>query len=632
MFDLVANRKRLVQIVIAIIMLPFALFGVDFYFRGMDATDQIAKVGDQPIGANEFSNALREHQDRMRRMMQGKVDLEMLNSPEVKAGVLDRLIDQKLLLKGAEKERVTISDLQLSEYIHEVPEFRDENGKFSKERYEMLLRTQGLTPAMFEANLRRDALVGQMRQAVESTHWLPSTVTQRLSVIRAQQREVSQHVITLQPYEAGVTLNPGEAKDYYDKNPKLYSLPERVRVEYLQLSMEALTKAITVSDEELQEYYKQHSAQFEKPEERHASHILIAADEKATTEVKAKAKARAEELLAQAKKNPAGFGDLAKAHSQDPGSAPAGGDLGFFQRGRMAKAFDDTVFAMGAAGEIAGPVETRFGYHVIKLEGIKPAERQPLEEVRTQIEDEVRKSTASRLYAEKAELFSSLVYEQSDSLKPAADALKLAPEQSTWITRERAEAAALNHEKVLAAIFSDEAIKNKRNTEAIDVGGNTLVAARVVEHVASTRQPFEVVRELIEEQLRSTKAAALAKKDGEALLARLRKGESPSIMWSQPVMVSREKPEGLSPEAAQAVFRADVTKLPAYAGYTTPDQRYVIFRIGRVESGAALDAAQSKEVSDQISAIIARELQAARMKALRDKAKVTINKDRLEKS
>lgn len=632
MFDLVANRKRLVQIVIAVIMLPFALFGVDFYFRGMDSSDQIAKVGDRSIGGNEFGRALRDHQDQMRRVTQGKVDLEMLNSPAVRAGVLDQLIDQKLLIKGAEKDKIMVSDLQLSEYIHDVPAFRDEAGKFSKERYEMLLRTQGMTPAVFEANLRRDALVGQLRQAVESTHWLPKTVTQRLSGIRAQKREVSQHVLTLQSYEAGITIEPSEAKDYYDKNPKLYNLPERVRVEYLQLSMEGLVKSIKVGDDEVQKYYQEHSAQFEKPEERHASHILIAADEKATPEVKAKAKARAEELLAQAKKNPAGFGELAKAHSQDPGSSPSGGDLGFFQRGRMAKDFDDTVFGMKAAGEIAGPVATRFGYHIIKLEAIKPVERQPVEAVRAQIEDDIRKSTGSRQFAEKAEQFSSLVYEQSDSLKPAADALKLIPEQSAWITRDRAEPAALNNAKLLGAIFSGESIKSKRNTEAIDIGGNTLVAARVIEHVPSARQPLEIVRELIVDHLRSTKAAALAKKDGEATLARLKKGETPAMTWSTPVMVSREKPEGLSPEAAQAVFRTDVTKLPAYVGYTTPDQRYVIFRVGRVEAGTTLDATQSKEVSDQISTIIARELQAARMKALRDRSKVTINQSKLEKS
>lgn len=630
MFDLVANRKRLVQIVIAIIMLPFALFGVDFYFRGMDSADQLAKVGDQEIGSQEYTNALRQHQDQLRQMMQGKVDTAMLSSPEVKLAVLDKLVDEKILLKGAEKERITISDAQVSSIIREVPAFKDESGKFSKERYEMLLRTQSLTPAMFEANLRRDALVGQMRQAVEGTHWLPKTVTERLGKIRAQAREVSQSVIALQPYLGGVTLGANEAKEYYDKNTNLYALPERVRVEYLQVSMEALAKNVTVTDGDVQKYYQEHSGQFEKAEERRASHILITVDVGAAADVKAKAKAKAEELLSQSRKAPAQFGELAKTNSQDPGSASTGGDLGFFPKGRMAPAFDAAVFAM-KPGEVSGPVETKFGFHIIKLEEIKGGERQALEQVRAQIEEEVRKTNASRLYAESAEQFSNLVYEQSDSLKPAADAIKLVTEQSGWITRDRAEPAVLGNEKLLSAIFADEAIKNKRNTEAVDVGNNTLVAARVIEHVPSTRQPFEVVREIIEDHLKSTKAAVLAKKDGESKLARLRTGEALDLTWSPGVMVSREKPEGLSPEAAQTVFQADVSKLPAYAGFTTSDQRYVIFRIGKVEN-APSDAAQDKQLATQVSTLLAREIQSARLKILRDKAKVVIHKEKLDKN
>lgn len=630
MFDFVANKKRVVQVVIGLLLLPFAFVGVDFYFRGMDASDQIAKVGDYAIGSAEFGSALRERQEQLREMMQGKVDIDFLNSPEIKNQVLEQLIEQKLLLASATEDRITVPDPYLGALLHEIPAFKDEAGKFSKERYEMLLRSRGMSVDGFEANLRRDVLLGQMRDAVTTGHWMPSTVVQRLAKIRAQQREVSQNVTTLQPYFATVSLEASEAKQYYDKSTSLYTLPERVRVEYITLSLESLTQAATVSNEDLEKYYQEHAAQFEKAEERRARHILIAADEKASAADKAKAKTKAEEVLGKARQSGADFAELAKSASQDPGSASEGGDLGFFGKGRMAKPFEDAVYAM-KVGDISGPVETKFGYHIIKLEEIKAGERQTLEQVRSQIESEVKKALAGRQYAEMAEQFSSIVYEQSDSLKPAAEALKLPTEESSWITRDRAEPEKLGNEKFLKAVFADEVLKNKRNSEAIEIAPNTLVAARIIEHVPSSRQPFEVVSGLIEEQLKANKAAELAKKDGEARLARLRQGGEEPLQWSPGQWVSREKPEGLSPEAAQVVFQADVSKLPTYVTFTTPDQRFVIFRINRVQDGSLDEALKDKETVTQVTSAIARELHAARMKDLRNKSKVTINKDRLEK-
>ncbi len=632
MFDLVAKKKRVVQIVLGIVILPFAFFGIDFYFRGVDVKDQVAMVADQAITSNEYTNALRERQDQLRQMMQGKVNSDLLNGPEIKNQVVEQLIEQRLVIAEATKARVGISDHHLQQLIHDIPAFKDDStGKFVPERYKRLLDVRGMSIGAFEARFRQDALFSQSRESVAGTHFLPKTITERLAKIRGQQREVSQSIISPAQYLPQVKLEANEVKQYYDKNPTAYTLPERARVEYVVLSMETLIKSTTATEEDIQKYYKENVGRYERAEERHARHILISLDAKASVEDKAKAKVGAEQLLAQAKQNSAGFAELAKKSSQDLGSASEGGDLGFFARGNKAKPFDDAVFGM-KSGEIVGPVETQYGFHIIKLEEIKAAERKSLEEVRAQIAEDVKRNAVGRLYAEKAEQLSNLVYDQSDSLKPAADALKLTVEQSGWITKDRADPATLNNEKLLKGLFSEEAVKYKRNTEAIEVSPNTLVAARVIEHVPAARQPFEAVQELITEQLKATKATELAKKDGEDKIARLKKGEVISMQWSPDQTVSREKPEGLSAEAAQTVFQADVSKLPAYAGFSAPDGRYVIFRIGKVREATATNADQDKELAKQISTLLGREVYGARLKSLRDKNKVIINKDRLEKS
>ena len=220
----------------------------------------------------------------------------------------------------------------------------------------------------------------------------------------------------------------------------------------------------------------------------------------ASPDEKAKAKAQAEDLFKQVKANPKKFGELAAKFSKDPGSAEKGGDLGFFGRGLMVKPFDETAFSM-KVGDIAGPVETQYGYHVIRLDAIKAMQSTPLEAARQQIETEIRKPKVVKAFAEAADNFNNLVYEQFDSLQPAVDALKLTLQKSEWVSRAGGNPnPLLNNDKLLAALFSDEVLKNKHNTSAIEVQPNMLLAARVIEHKDSEGVPLDQVRKDILQQ------------------------------------------------------------------------------------------------------------------------------------
>ena len=634
MFDFVKNRRVVVGVIIGLLSIPFAFFGIDFYFRGGSSGDQVASVAGTKITGREYSDALRQRQEQLRRAYQGQVDASMLDSPEVRRAVLDHLVDERVLYAAALKAGITVTDSELQAVIAEIPAFREGggSGKFSPALYQAALRAEGMSERQFEALLRKDMMVNQVRQSVATTAFVPASVMERLYRLRAQEREVSQQVLAPEQFAAKVQIAPEAVKAYYDANQDRFKLPEKVRVQFTMLTLAGIQQRVTVSPEQLQKYYEERRAQFEKAEERRASHILITVPGNATAEQKTKAREKAEALLAQVKKAPQTFAEVAKKSSEDPGSAQEGGDLGFFAHGKMVKPFDDAVFGMHV-GDIAGPVETQFGYHIIKLNAIKPAEGPKLETVKAQVEEEVRKAEGGRRFAEASETFSNLVYEQPDSLKPAAEELKLDLQTSGWITRQgSADNPLLNNPKFLNALFSDDALKHGRNTEAVELSPGMLIAARVVDHQPATLRPFDEVRAEIVAKLTHDKAAELAKQDGEALLAALRKGEADGRTWSAPQMVTRERRAGLPQDALESLFSADVNKLPVYFGLATPDGRYVIYRVSRVVDVQTVDAEARKMFARQIEQVVGMEAETARLSGLKKRIDVEVNPKAIEKS
>jgi peptidyl-prolyl cis-trans isomerase D len=632
MFEFIERHKRLLQIILAVLIIPpFALFGVDYYFRGTDPADQVARVAGARITQQEFTQALRQRQEQLRQMMGGKVDQAMLDSPEVRRAVLDQLIDERMLYTAALKSGMTVPAAELQSVIGDIPQFKDGNGKFSPQRYRELLGGQGMSEGMFEASLRKDLIVGRNRDAFSATAFMPASVVDRLYRLRQQKREVSQFVVDPSQFLAGVKATPEEIKAFYESHRQQFELPEKVKVEYVVLSLDAVQKQVAVTPEEVQDYYKARAEQLGKAEERRASHILVALPPGATPEQKAKAKEKAAALLDEAKRAPKDFAELAKKNSEDPGSAAEGGDLGFFARGRMVKPFEDAVFGM-KPGEIAGPVETQFGFHILKLTEVKAAEGPKFEAVKSQLEEELRKNKAGRAFAQDADEFSNMIYDQPDSLDPALEKFKLQKQTSGWITRQGGEQPLLNNDKFLSAIFSENAIKRKQNTEAVEVAPNMIVSARVIEHAPSQLRPLEEVQGQIVQVLLQQKAGELAKKEGEALLEKLRKGEDAGVRWSAQQTVTREQRQGMHPEGAQAVFRADASKLPAYVGVDAPGGRFVLYRVSKVMDPETVDAEQLKAFAKQLDPVAGQETLAARVSSLKQRSEVKVDEKKLEKA
>ncbi|MEW6313159.1 MAG: SurA N-terminal domain-containing protein [Pseudomonadota bacterium] len=626
MFDFVHNNKRLIQIILGLVMLPFLFFGIESYLQSSRSGNYVAKIGDGGITEQAYTRAIREQQERLSALLKDKATPEQLNRPEMRAAVLENLIRKHLLSLQARHNGLMVSDAQLQKEIAAIPAFQ-ENGQFSVGRYQSLLANQNMTPTLFEERMREELLQEQVANLYTDAGFVSKTVAERLLLLSQQQREISLTTLPAGQFLPQVKLPADAAMNYYNGHAEEFRVPEQARVEYLVLSLDQVTANMQVTPEELKQYYAENAAQLQQGEERRTAHILIAVPPSADSQAREAARKQAADIAAQAKKNPAAFAQLAKKYSQDTDSAERGGDLGEIKRGMSPemKPIEDAVFAM-KPGEVSNPVQSGFGYHIVKLMGTKNAKTPPLEQVKSQLEAELKKQKASKQFAEMADNFSNLVYEQSDSLKPAADALKLTIQQSGWLSRDNAANPLLGNPKLLSAIFSSDAVQDKRNTEAVEAAPNTLVAARIVEYKPASTRPFDEVSKAIVDKLTREEAHKLAIAAGQAKLDQLTQGKDVGLAWGPAQTISRERNPGISSQVLQQVFRTDTGKLPAYAGVETP-QGYTLVRISKIIEPGTITDEQRRAFTLDLFRLAAQDEFASYLATLRANADVQIKID-----
>lgn len=623
MFDFVHEKKRLVQIVLALIILPFAFWGVDSYNQSGNTTETVATVNGTKITQQEFENTLRQQQDRLRQMLGANFDPAMLDNPEMRHAVVDNLVVQRLLIERAKAASLAVSDEQMAQVIQSIEAFRD-NGKFDKKRYEAALANQNMSPLMFEARLRGELLGQQMRDAYMQNGFASNSMAANVIRLMEQQRVVSTSPISWQPFKVQAKVDDTALKEYYEQNQKEFQVQEQARVEYVKLSVDDLLARAEVQTGDARKYYDEHQSDFGTAEERHAAHILIAVAVAAPQAEQDAAKAKAEELLQQARKNPGGFAELATQNSQDPGSAANGGSLGFFGRGMMVKPFEDAAFAL-KQGEISGLVKSDFGYHIIKLLEVKPGKLLPFDEVREGIIDKLRQQKATDLFAELAEKFSNTVYEQSDTLKPAAELTGVKIEQSGWLIKG-VSAGEPWMAKMLQAVFTDEVVKDKRNTAAIEVAPNTLVAARIMEYKPAAVRVLDEVKDTVRQKLLRQQAMELAAKQGKTLLDQLQRGDKLALNWTAARTISRAQQGSLDKELMRKIFQVDAAAtLPQYVGAETPQNGYLLVRIEAVKEGNNPDDAKRIGYAQRLRQLTGEEMFKAYLADAKQQADIKVN-------
>ena len=625
MFDFVRQHNRLFQFILLILILPsFAFVGMQGYTSMMGGANAgVASVDGRKITQAEWDAAHREQTERIRRQ-NPNVDAKLLDTPQVRQQALEGLLTERTLQAAAAHQHFTVGDDRLAVLFKNDPEFaflRNPDGTVNK----AVLAAQGMSSAMFVERLRQDLSVRQVTQGVESSALAGAASVKLAFDSLLQQREVQLQRFDAKDFAAKINPSDAELDAFYKEpaNAAKFQLPESAQIQYVVLDLEALKKDVSFTEEDLRKYYDENASRYSVPEERRASHILIKVERNAPADVRAKAKAKAEELLAQVRKNPASFADLAKKNSQDEGSAASGGDLDFFGRGAMVKEFDSAVFAM-KQGEISNLVETDFDYHIIELTGVRGGEKKSFDAVRAEIEGEVRKQLAQRKYAEAAEQFGNMVYEQSDTLQPVADKLKLQIQTAT-VQRQPAPGAVgpLVSPKLLEAVFGVDALRNKRNTEAVETAPNQMVSARVTQYNPARMPALADVKDKVRTLLVAKLAAEQARKAGEARLAALKAKADDLAGFDAPFVVSRGQAHGLTRAQLEAVLGADASKLPQALGVASDDGAYVVARIAKVlpRDPAIVD---DKRAAQQYAAAWARVEGAAYMAALKSQYKAAI--------
>ncbi|EDZ98257.1 PpiC-type peptidyl-prolyl cis-trans isomerase [Burkholderia sp. H160] len=629
MLDFFRTHQRLMMFMLILVILPGLGFVGIQGFRGFfDENANVASVNGHKITRVEYDDAMRQQLDRGRQMLGAQFDMKSFDTPERRRMMLDGMIEQRVLADETQRLHLTASDDAVRRTLMSDPvisSLKNPDGSIDLDRYKQLLAMQGMTPDQYDERVRYNLAMQQLPASIEASAFTSKTLAQHLTELAQQQREVQGIAFHPHDYAAKVQPTDAQLQAYYDAHRNDFATPATATIQYLVMSPATLSASMQPSDADLKKYYDDNIAHFRTEGEVRASHILIAAPKDASAADKAKAKQTAEELLAQVKAHPDQFAQIAQQNSQDPGSASKGGDLGYFGRGMIAggQAFDDAAFAL-KKDEISGIVQSDFGFHIIKVTDVKPTVTKSFDEVKDQIAKELKTQLATKAFTDSSEGFTSLVYEKAKTLQPAADKFKLQIQTATVTPQPDAKLppdSPLNNPKFLAAVFANDSVSAHNNTQAIDVGNNTLIAARVTDYKPAAVPAFDAVKDAVRQKVIAEQSNEAAHKDGIAKLAEFEKSKSTTGL-SSPLKVSRNDAQGVPPAALSAIYKVDAQKLPAYVGVDLGDDGYAIYRVNQIVPPAATDAQHLAAAQQQIAQVDAQSQAEAYLKALRERSSV----------
>ena len=619
MLDKIRNStdSKLAKIILGIIIIPFALFGIDSYLSSVGSNVYIAKVNGVDISAQQYQNTEAMIRDQM---SDPKTDPALFDSPEFKKAVLDNIISTELMNQSIDKNGFVISDEQLGAYIVGMPDFQ-ENGKFSQERYDQIVQYNNLTPKKLEDKIRNQMATQQAKDSLNRLIYVPTEITQPLVNLAYQKRDISLHEIKLDDYKKKIKPSDEDVKTFYDENTSNFIMPDRVKIEFLIYSVAGIVPSISITDEEVKEFFEANKGKFEANQQRRASHILFAYQPGIDFEEKAKIRDLAQTTLNEIKKTPKIFENKVKELSQDIESAKQGGDLGFFSRTDMVKSFADAAFDL-KVGDLSEIVETEFGLHIIKLTEIK-GEQVSFDKIKAQIKGELIYGNALDQYATNAENFNNTVYENSADLSVASKKFDLEVQQSQWLSLDDAKRF-FNNDAFANEIFAQESISSKTNTLAIEVSPNNLVSARVIDFSPSALQPLKEIKEKVVDLIIERKSQELIIEDGNKLVEDLQSSKR-KVEWFDELVIDRFDKKGLSDQLVKKIFQVDTAQLPAYSGLYDLKGEYFVIKINKVINDKVTDALSVDLYREEYEKALKGAIQAAYIDDLRADATIKIN-------
>ena len=621
MLEQIRNRTQttFAKVILAIIIIPFALFGIDSYLSSVGSNIYIASVNDESITSSEMEKTRSQFIAQIKSQDES-TDPKVFESIGFKKAVLDKLIITKLIDQEIKNSGFYISDSQVGIYISGMPEFQ-RNGKFSQEQYDEVLKVNNLTPKKFDDRIKSDLGTQQVKDSLRKLFYVPKNKIQNLVDLAYQKRDVSIFELKQADFKDKIDLSNPALKKVYEESKSSFMRPDQVKIKFIIYSAAGIVPTVKVADKEVNDYFTNNINRYQADQQRRAKHILftVGAD-LASDEIK-KIATNAQNILNEIKKNPKTFKKNAEKYSQDAESAKNGGDLGFFSRGDMTKKFEDTVFSM-SRNQISELIKTEFGFHIIMLTDIK-GEEVKFETVKNQIKGELIFNKAVAEYGENADNFGNIVYEQSENLQEAANKFSLKIEDSEWLSFENAKKF-FNNEAFAQAIFDKDAINGKRNIAAIEASPNNLVAARVVDFRPSASKSFEEVKSTITDFLVEAESQRLLISAGTQLIEDV-KLKPKMIDWIDQLSVDRIDRKGLSDPLINAIFKMDDNQLPSYTGLYDSRGEYIIVKLNKVATDKVDDKDSIDTFYNEYLAMIQEEVDSAFILDLKAKADIDFN-------
>lgn len=596
MFEFIRKHQRLMLLVLLVLILPsFVLIGVSGYTNFATGDKQIVSIGDSGITVQEFDQARRAQLEEAQRNSPEGFDIELYDTPAVRQQLLDSMINQRVIINVATQDRFSVSDAVLRDSIAATPAFQ-ENGVFSPSLYEQRLRGAGIDARTYEQSERAQLALARVLQPVTSTaHILPSVAGQ-LERALTETREIRVKQYSLADYLDQVQISDAELQEWYDANKQSLAVPEQVTAEFLLLDEASATASVGTPDEaQLKHYYEQNKARFVLPPRAHISHILVSLHSGASDSERDKAHAKAKDLATKAQADKANFAELAKTESEDVGSAEQGGDLGWVVYGSWPAALQNAVFSL-PEGEVSDVIEGPSGFHIFKVLASEPERGQSFEQVKTQIEQELRTQMAAESFAQIATVLTDLVYENEDSLEPASQTLGLPLHKVSGISRQGLLEASqvkgenpavsspywitLDDSRVRQSLFAPISLKDRKNAGVLELSPDTIIALRVAEVIPAYVPEFADVKESLVERLRFEKALVqFAVADGEAELKHLKEDPNYGREGFAPAEeISRSAVGSFSEADLNTIMAVDTQTLPAFVGIQS-DSGYRVVEI-----------------------------------------------------
>lgn len=615
MFEFVRNHQKVMQFLLLIFIAPgFVLFGVQGY-DNFAKPDAYAVVGDHSITAEEFDNAKRNRIEQARQQSPAKFDATLFDRPEINNQLLQSMVTDYLIQQVVGKSYLTASDKALQNVILDAELFK-KDGKFDVDTYKRELAARGLSVVQHESNLRYNMARSQVMDPLLQGAFIAKPVASRIDDAQLAGRFVQVKVLGIEPWMAKAKVTDEEVVAYYDKNKARFANPAKADIDYVVLTPQSVKDRISVTDDEVKAYYAQNKARYVEPEQRKARHILLSSK---AGQSESDLKAEADKVLAEVKKAPAQFAELAKKYSADPGSAAQGGDLGFFGKGMMVPEFEQAAFSL-KKGEVSGLVKSQFGYHIIEVTDLKGGQEKPFDQLKELLVSEIKAQKLTARMSESQEQFSERVFEAGKSFEPVIKELGLKVQSAQGVTASGdLKNPILADAALLKELFSDDSIKNQNNTKAVPVG-DQLVSARIVAYTPASTKPLAEVKAEIANLLKQEQALAAAKGEADTLAKTLvaSKGAEGLQGFGELKMVSGLGGEKIEAPILDNVLNTGVGELPVARVVDLGKQGVAVAWVSKAATSTEVKAKADPQMVQFYESISSRSYQEALAIAARD--------------